>query len=115
MLLGKCPYCEDGQIEVRDKEVSGKKVKLFACINAHWKTEDGEMFEVTENSTCDFRIWQNSLAKYGKWLQYKDVRALLNGEDLELEFLSKKYGKKIPYTKMIILDQEWGVSVLWDS
>ena len=113
MILGKCPYCEDGQIEVRDKEVSGKKVKLYACSNAHWKTEDGEMFEVTEDSSCDFRIWQNSLAKYGKWLQYKDVRALLNGEDLELEFLSKKYGKKIYYSKYIVLNKEYGVSILW--
>ena len=31
MILGKCPFCDDGQIEVRDKEVSGKKVKLYAC------------------------------------------------------------------------------------
>ena len=54
MILGKCPYCEGGSIEVRDKEVSGKKVKLFACSNANWKTEDGEMFELTDNSTCDF-------------------------------------------------------------
>ena len=114
MILGKCPYCDDGQIEVRDKEVQGKKVKLYACTNAHWTTEDGEMFETTQDSTCDFRIWQNSLAKYGKWLQYKDVRALLNGDDLELEFLSKKYGKKVYYTKQVILNQEYGVSILWD-
>jgi len=31
MTLGKCPYCNDGAIEVRDKEVNGKKVKLYAC------------------------------------------------------------------------------------
>jgi len=31
MTLGNCPYCDDGHIEVRDKEVSGKKVKLYAC------------------------------------------------------------------------------------
>ncbi len=114
MVLGKCPYCDDGQIEVRDKEVRGKKVKLYACSNANWKTEDGEMFELTEKSTCDFKIWQNTLAKYGKWLQYKDIRTLLAGEDLELEFLSKKYGKKIYYTKFVVLNREYGVSILWD-
>ncbi len=43
MILGKCPYWKDGYIEVRDKEVSGKKVKLYSCSNAHWKTEDGEV------------------------------------------------------------------------
>lgn len=114
MVLGKCPYCDDGHVEVRDKEVSGKKVKLYACTNAHWKTEDGEVFELTPSASCDFRIWQNSLAKYGKWLTYKEVRELLDAGEVEVEFLSKKYGKKVYYTKQIVLNQEYGVSVLWD-
>jgi len=114
MILGKCPYCDDGSIEVRDKEVSGKKVKLYACSNANWITEDGEMFELRDDATCDFRIWQNSLARYGKWLSYKEVRELLSEESLDLELLSKKHGKKIYYTKTIILNQEYGVSVIWD-
>jgi len=114
MLLGRCPYCDDGTIEVRDKEVSGKKVKLYACSNAHWKTEDGEMFELTDDATCDFRIWQNSLARYGKWLSYKEVRELLSEESLEVELFSKKHGKKIYYTKTLTLNQEYGVSVIWD-
>jgi len=114
MILGKCPYCDDGSIEVRDREVRGKKVKLYACSNANWKSEDGEMYELTEDSTCHFKIWQNSLAKYGKWLSYKEVRELLKDETIEVELLSKKYGKKIYYNKHIILSQEYGVSVLWD-
>ena len=114
MTLGKCPYCEDGDIEVRDKEVSGKKIKLYACTNAQWMTEDGEVFELTQDATCDFRIWQNTLSRYGKWLQYKDIRALLNDESVEVELLSKKYGKKVYYNKYIVLNQEYGVSVLWD-
>jgi len=114
MILGKCPYCEDGQIEVRDKEVHGKKVKLYACSNTNWKTEDGEMFELTKESTCEYRIWQNSLAKYGKWLSYKEVRELLEDESIEVELLSKKYGKKVYYSKYITLNPEYGVSVIWD-
>ena len=114
MTLGKCPYCDDGEIEVRDKEVSSKKVKLYACSNAHWTTEDGEMFEVTQTSTCNFRIWQNSLAKYGKWLNYKEIRELVSKGEIEVELLSKKYGKKIYYTKTLILNKEYGVSILWD-
>ncbi len=114
MILGKCPYCEDGSIEVRDKEVSGKKVKLYACTNAHWKTEDGEMFEPTDTSTCEFKIWQNSLAKYGKWLNYQEIRELLSQESIEMELVSKKYGKKVYYKKFIILNEEYGVSVLWN-
>ena len=114
MLLGKCPYCEDGEIEVRDKEVRGKKVKLYVCTNAHWMSEDGEMYELREDATCGFRIWQNALAKYGKWLSYKEVRELLSEQELEVELLSKKYAKKIYYTKTIILNEEYGVSVLWE-
>nr|WP_321267550.1 hypothetical protein [uncultured Sulfurimonas sp.] len=114
MILGKCPYCENGTIEVRDKEVRGKKVKLYACSNANWKTEDGEMFELTQDSTCDFKIWQNSLARYGKWLSYKEVRELLTDKSIEVELLSKKYGKKVYYSKFITLNQEYGVSVIWD-
>jgi len=114
MILGECPYCDDGRIEVRDKEVRGKKVKLYACSNAHWKTEDGEMYELRDDASCDFKIWQNSLAKYGKWLTYKEIRTLLAKEPLELEFLSKKYGKKVYYTKEVILNQEYGVSIIWD-
>ena len=114
MILGKCPYCENGQIEVRDKEVRGKKVKLYACSNAHWKTEDGEMYELSEDSSCGFKIWQNTLSRYGKWLTYKDIRELLDQKELEVELISKKYGKKIYYTKTVILDEEYGVSIIWD-
>jgi len=114
MILGKCPYCDDGSIEVRDKEVRGKKVKLYACSNAAWKSEDGEFYELTQESTCGFKIWQNSLAKYGKWLSYKEVRSLLEDETIEVELLSKKYGKKINYNKYITINEEYGVSVIWD-
>ncbi|EQB39256.1 hypothetical protein M947_07245 [Sulfurimonas hongkongensis] len=114
MILGKCPYCSDGNVEVRDKEVSGKKVKLYACSNAHWKTEDGELFELRDDASCEFRIWQNALGKYGKWLTYKEVRELLENETIEVELLSKKYGKKVYYKKFITLNPEYGVSVIWD-
>jgi len=115
LILGKCPYCEDGMIEVRDKEVRGKKTKLYACSNNHVISEDGELFELREDATCSFCIWQNTLARYGKWLTYKEVRTLLEDEEIEIELMSKKYGKKITYTKHIVLDLEYGVSVVWDS
>ena len=114
MILGKCPYCENGSIEIRDKEVSGKKVKLYVCTNAHWKTEDGEMYELRDDATCDFRIWQNSLARYGKWLAYKEIRELLSEQTIEVQLLSKQHGKKVYYDKYITLNQEYGVSVIWD-
>ena len=114
LILGRCPYCKDGKIEVHDKNINAKKVKLYACSNASWETEDGELFELTQESTCDFKIWQNSLARYGKWLSYKEIRELLENESIEVELLSKKYGKKIYYNKHISLNQEYGVSIIWD-
>lgn len=114
MTLGECPYCEGGNIEVRDREVRGKRVKLYACSNASWISEDGELYELSPNSTCDFKIWQNSLARYGKWLSYREVRELLKEETIEVELLSKRYGKKVYYKKYIELNPEYGVSVIWD-
>jgi hypothetical protein len=114
MLLGKCPYCSDGDVEVREKNVRGKRVKLYACTNAHWSSEDGELWELREDATCDFRIWQNALGRYGKWLSYKEVRELLENGELEVELISKRYGKKIPYKKTVIVDREYGVSVIWE-
>jgi len=115
MILGKCPICSDGVIEVRSKEVYGKKVKLFACSNAHWESEDGELWELTKEATCHFRIWQNSLQKYGKWFSYHEIRELLDKKTIDVELISKRYGKKISYTKKAIIDSEYGVSVLWED
>jgi hypothetical protein len=114
MTLGRCPYCDDGEIEVRAKEIKGKKIKLYACSNAHWVSEDNELFELSPNASCGFRIWQNTLARYGKWLSYQEIRELLQNSSIEVELISKKYGKKIYYTKEIILNEEYGVSVIWD-
>jgi len=113
MILGRCPYCDDGMIEVREKEVRGKKVKLYACSNAHWVSQDGEFYELSDDSSCGFKVWQNALARYGKWLNYKEMRELLSCGEMEVELLSKKYGKKIYYKKSIILDKEYGVSVVF--
>jgi hypothetical protein len=42
------------------------------------------------------------------------MKDLLNDESIEVELLSKKYGKKTYYNKHITLNQEYGVSVIWD-
>lgn len=35
MLLGKCPYCDDGEIEVRKKDVRGKKLNCMLVVTLH--------------------------------------------------------------------------------
>jgi len=57
---------------------------------------------------------QNTLGRYGKWLHYKEVETLLQEGEVEVELVSKKYGKKIYYNKKIIVDKEYGVSIVWD-
>ncbi|MCT7445739.1 hypothetical protein [Aliarcobacter skirrowii] len=118
MFLGKCPYCDDGQIEIRKKEVRGKKVELYACSNASWVTEDGEFFELSSSSKCSFRIWQNALSRYGHYLKHSEIRALLNNEELELKFKTqKRFGQKErkDYFKKVILHPEYGVQILFDE
>lgn len=117
MILGKCPYCENGEIEVRKKEVRGKKVDLYACSNASWRTEDGEFFELTDDSKCSFKIWQNSLSRYGHYLKHSEVRELLAGNEVKIKFKAqKRFGvnkDRKDYYKMVILHEEYGVQVLF--
>ena len=113
MILGKCPYCKTGKIEIRKKNINGKNVLLYACSNAKWQiSPDEESFELTEDSECNFRIWQNALSKYGKWFKNKEIKQLLNEKEIEITLYSKKYNKK-EYKKYIILNKEYGVSILW--
>lgn len=121
--LGICPSCKIGNIEIRKKEIRGKKVELYACSNANWYTQDdGELFELTKDSSCSFKLWQNTFSRYGYWLKHKDVRSLLNQEDTIVELSSKKIFyennksvfKKIKYKKYIALDFEYGASILFD-
>ena len=112
-IIGKCPYCKDGNIILSKKEVQGKNTKLYTCSNAAWTSEDGEMFELTKESTCSFRIWGNSLLKWGKrGIGVFEVKKLLQGEDVPVRMYS--FTSKKEYFKYITIDHEYGVSVIWD-
>lgn len=96
------------------KQVRGANTKVYTCSNASWISEDGEMFELTPKSTCSFRIWGNSLLKWGKrGIGVSEVRSLLSGDEVKVRLFS--YKSKKEYFKYIILHQEYGVSVLWDT
>ncbi len=111
--LGKCPFCQNGIIGYEKKVVRGKNTKVYTCSNASWKTEDGEMFELSATATCSFRIWGNSLLKWGKkGIGAFEVKKLLNGEDVVVRLFS--YHTKKEYFKYIALDRDYGISVLWD-
>jgi hypothetical protein len=107
-----CPIC-NSNIEIREKNIKNKKVVLYACEKANWKTEDGEFFELTKDSSCNFKIWENSLFRYGiKKLKKSDINKILNNEECILTLKSKT--KKKEYKKYAVLDYEYGVKILFD-
>ena len=111
-IVGKCPYCA-GEITYNTKLIAGVKTKLYTCSNNKVTTEDGEVWEQTQDSTCGFRIFGNALRRYGKkFIGPKEVKKLLQGEDVIVHLYS--FTKKSEYKKYITLNKEYGVSVLWD-
>jgi hypothetical protein len=122
-ILGKCPYCENGKIESRKVKVNGKEIKLYACSNAHWKTEF-ETTQLTDDSICGFRIFQNTLKKWNKAaIGENEIKKLLKDGELEVKLHSQPFfkwenGKRIKfhteYTKFIITNKEYGIEVIWD-
>jgi len=112
--VGECIYCDDGIVEYESKNVRGKKTKVYCCSNNKVTTVDeGESWERTEDSTCSFKIFGNSLERWGKkFIGPKEVKKLLDGEDVIVHMYS--YQKKVEYKKYIALDETYGVSVLWE-
>ena len=112
-LLGKCHYCDDGHIEVRNIKVDGKPIKLYACSNAHWVHEN-EITELSKESTCSFRIFQNALLRWNKKaIGEREIRNLLEDEQITVRLYSTR--SKSEYFKYAILDEEYGLSILWDE
>ncbi len=110
--LGKCHFCDDGEVEVRQTTVEGKKIKLYACSNAHWSFEH-DMAELTEDSTCSFRVFQNALLRWNKKaIGEREMRELLSEEQVKVRLYSAKAKKE--YFKWLVLDEEYGCSVVWD-
>jgi hypothetical protein len=113
MIVGKCPYCKDGTITMVKKPIRGKNTKYYSCTNAKYYSEDGELFELTSDSTCNYRLFGNALLRYGKrGISQRELRRLLNGDDVAVKLYSMRAKKE--YYKYIELNQEYGVSVIWD-
>ena len=112
-IIGKCPYCKNGLMHIEKKPVNGRNTKLYTCSNASWESEDGEMFELKKDATCSFRIWGNSLLKWGKkGIGPYEVKKLLKGEDVPVRLYSFTASKE--YFKYITINKEYGISVVWD-
>lgn len=120
--IGKCPFC-DGNLMQKSIMAHGQKAKLYSCSNMKVEYCDGdERFLETEESTCSFRIFSNSLLRYGKRsISPQEVKRLTTGErTIVVRLYSKKlyneekdkYGSE--YYRYAIPDQQYGISVLFD-
>lgn len=110
--LGKCPFCEDGQIEVRKIEVNAKPVKLYACSNARW-TFEHDMCELADDATCSFRIFSNQFLRWNKKaIGENEIRTVLKDEQVKVRLYSSTAKKE--YYKWAVLDHEYGLSIVWD-
>ncbi len=110
--LGKCPYCDDGHIEVRKIEVNAKPIKLYACTNAKWHFEY-DMAELHPDATCGFRIFSNQFLKWNKKaISEREVRTVLSEEQVMVRLYSSR--AKTEYFKWAVLDKEYGLSIVWD-
>lgn len=121
--IGKCPFC-NGSVYQKNIMANGKKAKLYSCSNMQVEYDDGdERFLETEDSTCSFRIFSNSLMKYNKRsISEKEVRELLSREKQTVVRLyskklfnekTKKYGSE--YFRYAIPDINYGISVLFEE
>ena len=110
--LGKCPFCEDGQIEVRKIEVNAKPTKLYACSNAHWHFEH-DMCELRDDATCSYRIFANQFLRWNKKaIGENEIRTVLQEEQVKVRLYSSSAKKE--YFKWAVLDKEYGLSIVWD-
>ncbi len=110
--LGKCPVCEDGEIEVRKIEVDGKQIKLYACCNARW-TFEHDLCELADDATCSYRIFSNQLLRWNKKsIGENEIRTLLQEEQVKVRLYSARAKKE--YYKWAVIDPEYGLSVVWD-
>ncbi len=108
-MLGKCPYCKDGYVTMEKKLVRGQNTKVYTCSNTRYHTEDGECFESV--GSCTYRIWGNSLLKYGKrGIGEREVRALLT-DGCFTAVLHSKNGNE--YRKYVVPHEAYGISVMF--
>lgn len=119
MKLGKCPFC-NGIIEKR-KLNSSKKVFIYACSNAHWEL-DNDVWVRTKDSVCSYKIFSNSLARWNKYfISEQEIKELLQNGVVTVKLVknifkfqnNKKICEKLEYEKDLIVNQEYGVEVLW--
>ena len=112
-ILGKCPYCE-GMVESKKLTANGKNIKLYACSNAKKEYDESDAYVYTADASCTFMVYSNKFLKWNKrsFSQYEMKKLLSDGQTT-----IRLHGRKgtSEYFKYVILDKEYGCSILWNE
>jgi len=112
-VLGKCPYC-DGLVESKKITTNGKNINVYACSNAKKEYDESDAYVYTADSTCTFMVYQNKFLKWNKrsFSAYEMKKLLSDGQ-----VIVRLHGRRgtSEYFKYVILDKEYGCSILWDE
>lgn len=124
-MLGSCPYCDNGKINTKNIIINGKKSKLYICSNAKYE-KDEDIYVLSEEATCSFKIFSNSLLRYNKAvIGENEIKRLLKDGQLEVvlhrknpyfekDESGKSKKKHAEYKKFIIPNLEYGIEVIWN-
>lgn len=103
VILGKCPVCGEDIIE---------RPESYGCSAA--KFEEDHFGEGIVNNGCRFYIYKKALAKYGKKIITKqEVKEILSSGSCVVTLKNRR--TRQPYQKNAILDEEYGVSIDFDT
>lgn len=112
-LLGKCPFCK-GHVYSKKINVKNKTVKLYSCEHAKKEYDESDAYVFTADSTCTFRIYSNMFLRWNKRsFSENEMKKLLQNNEVTIRLYSQY--KKEEYFKYVVLDKEYGCTVLWDE
>lgn len=112
-ILGRCSFC-DGNVISKNIAVKGKKIKVYHCENANKEYDESGQFVFTADSTCRFMVYQNAFLRWNKrsFSEFEMKMLLKEGQVTARLHGAKDKGE---YFKYVILDKEYGFSILWDQ
>jgi len=113
MVLGKCPYC-DGSVFAYTINAKGHKVTLYSCEHAKKERDINDDYVFTNDSRCRFRVFSNVFLRWNKRsLSEREMKELLHEGQITVRLHGRKGTHE--YFKYVVLDPEYGVSILWDT
>jgi len=111
--IGKCPYCKNNVIS-KKVLIKNKNINVYQCINTKKEYDESNTYVYSSTSKCRFMIYENIFSKWNqKSFKIPQVKELLENKQIKIKLYSKH--KKKEYEKYVILDKNYGCSILWQE